>query len=76
MRSFATQAQKKKHSDVRNVEPPCPPVSCPAYSAQQNKVRQILRSSKFNVGVPNDIHEQEADRCADEVMSMPVPVRR
>lgn len=40
-------------------------------------VRRILRGThlqaKLAVGAPDDVHEQEADRVADEVMRMPGP---
>jgi hypothetical protein len=39
-------------------------------------IRQLFKSgiiqTKLNIGQPNDIYEQEADRVADQVMSMPV----
>ncbi|WP_306533317.1 DUF4157 domain-containing protein [Geobacter sp.] len=41
-------------------------------------MRQILRSpgiqTKLAIGAPDDIHEQEADRLADQVMRMPESV--
>lgn len=43
-------------------------------SAQREPVRQILRSTplqcKLAVGMPEDVHEQEADRAADNVLQM------
>ncbi|CAG0966632.1 hypothetical protein GPROT1_01228 [Gammaproteobacteria bacterium] len=75
MRTFG--AQDKKNPVVRTVRSPNPLAFCSAGAAQQTQVRQILRSpgiqTKLTVGAPDDIHEQEADRLADQVMRMPEP---
>ena len=45
--------------------------------AQRARVRRTLDSvqpqAKLTVSQPGDVHEQEADRVADEVMRMPAP---
>ena len=45
--------------------------------AQRRQIGEILRDdtlqAKLTIGQPNDKYEQEADRVADEVMSMPDP---
>ncbi|CAG0999566.1 hypothetical protein BURK2_02905 [Burkholderiales bacterium] len=73
MRTFATQ--EKRHPG--SLRSPHSADSCATSAAQQIQVRQILRSpamqAKLTVGAPDDIHEQEADRLADQVMRMPEP---
>jgi len=73
MRTFA--AQDKKHPAVRSVWSPYPATCCSTGVAEQIRMRQILRSTgiqaKLSVGSPDDIHEQEADHIADQVMRMP-----
>lgn len=49
----------------------------PQADVQRRQIGQILRSdmlqAKLTIGEPNDKYEQEADRVADQVMSMPEP---
>ncbi len=77
MQTFA--ARDKKHSATRNVRSPNPEAFSPVAVAQ-HQVRQILRTpdiqAKLSVGAPTDIHEQEADRCADQVLTILGPVRQ
>ena len=48
-------------------------------NSQRPVIRNILNSSevqtKLTIGAPNDIYEQEADRVANQVMSMSEPVQ-
>lgn len=49
----------------------------PQADIERRQIGQILRNNtvqaKLTIGQPNDKYEQEADRVADEVMSMPDP---
>ena len=49
----------------------------PAAHVQHKRIGQILRNNtiqaKLTIGQPNDKYEQEADRVAEQVMSMPEP---
>jgi len=49
----------------------------PQADVERQQIGQILRNNtvqaKLTIGQPNDKYEQEADRVADEVMSMPDP---
>ena len=49
----------------------------PQADIQRQRIGQILRNNKIQakltIGQPNDKYEQEADRVADTVMSMPDP---
>jgi hypothetical protein len=49
----------------------------PQADIQRRQLGQILRNdtlqAKLSIGQPNDKYEQEADRVADKVMSMPDP---
>jgi hypothetical protein len=49
----------------------------PQADIERQQIGQILRNNtvqaKLTIGQPNDRYEQEADRVADEVMSMPDP---
>lgn len=55
------------------------PVESHQFSGRAD-IRRILRGpklqAKLTVGAPDDLHEQEADRVADEVMRMPAPQRQ
>jgi hypothetical protein len=52
----------------------------PQADIQRQRIGEILRSNtvqaKLTIGQPNDKYEQEADRVADQVMSMPDPELR
>ena len=44
--------------------------------AVQNLIKSGTLQAKLKIGQPNDIYEQEADRVAEHVMSMPEPMVR
>ena len=73
------KAMEKKPSVSHRVSRhglPCVARSA-ATHVQHKRIGQILRNNtiqaKLSIGQPNDKYEQEADRVADQVMSMPEP---
>ena len=73
MKTFATNEKRSAAVVSRShhyVHHPMGPV-------QQVEIRHILRSTgaqaRLTIGQPDDKHEQEADRVADQVMRMPDP---
>lgn len=76
MKSFASN-EKQSARALRNKQSYVHHPIGLAQQTQQNEIGRILRSTgvqtKLTVGQPNDRYEQEADRVADQVMSMPDP---
>jgi len=62
---------------IRRMRTPNPKPGMWATQAQRAQIREILHAprpqAKLTVGEPDDSYEQEADRVADKVMSMPEP---
>ncbi len=73
MKIFAT-SQRRKRPAVRRHLGGHPQL---AHAAYRTQIRQILRGprpqAKLTVGAPDDAHEREAERVADEVTRMPAP---
>ncbi|CAG0995837.1 hypothetical protein GEOBC_02640 [Geobacteraceae bacterium] len=73
MKKFSVAKQQHSPQSLQraNMEPP----AHSPHQPQRAEVRQILRGpplqAKLTVGAPDDVHEQEADRVADEVMRIP-----
>jgi hypothetical protein len=76
MKTFEKKT-KPALSPVRRRRTPVPPSFDPAAQIQRTQIRELLRpprlQAKLTIGRPNDKYEQEADRVAEQVMSMPEP---
>ena len=74
MKTFETN-KKRSAPAARKARPYVHHPMGPVQQAQQAEIRRILRSTgtqaKLTIGQPNDKYEQEADRVADRVMTMP-----
>jgi len=68
------QSKTKHAGSARRIIPSKSAPTVPSNRKQQSQIQNILRSSgaqaKLTIGQPNDKYEQEADRVADQVMSM------
>lgn len=76
MKSFSSNEMRSAPA-LRNKQSYVHQPSGLAQQAQQKEIGRILRSTgvqtKLTVGQPNDRYEQEADKVADQVMTMPDP---
>jgi hypothetical protein len=76
MKTFATN-EKRSAPAVRKACPYVHHPMGPVQQAQQAEIRSILRSTgvqaKLIIGQSKDKYEQEADRVANQVMTMPDP---
>ena len=76
MKTFTVMEKQSAHAG-RKTHPHAHHPMGPVQQAQQANISRILRSTgaqaKLTIGKPNDKYEQEADRVADQVMSMPDP---
>jgi len=76
MKTFAAN-EKRSAPAVSRSQPSRFGYRGPEVKVQQAEIRAILRSTgaqaKLTVGQPNDKYEQEADRVAEQVMTMPKP---
>ncbi|MFQ5616353.1 MAG: DUF4157 domain-containing protein, partial [Anaerolineales bacterium] len=76
MKTFVSK-EKRSTPAVSKTRPYVYRLMGPLQLAQQAEIRRILRSTgaqaKLTVGQPNDVYEQEADRFAERVMTMPEP---
>jgi hypothetical protein len=76
MKTFAAN-EKRSALAARKARPYVHHPMGPVQQGRQVEIRRILRSTgaqaKLTIGQPNDKYEQEADRVADQVMTMPDP---
>ena len=76
MRTFAVE-HKRPRAAARRLAVPRPRAANPRLAAQRMEIGRILHGprvqTKLKVGAPDDAHEREADRVADQVMRMPEP---
>ncbi|WP_440956049.1 eCIS core domain-containing protein [Methanosarcina sp. Mfa9] len=68
---------QSRNNGCRSVNSPAEKIMFLQRTAGNQAVQRLIKSgalqAKLRVGQPNDIYEQEADRVAEQVMSMPEP---
>ncbi len=70
-------SQSRSDASLRSANSPAEKIMFLQRTAGNQAVQKLIKSgalqAKLRIGQPNDIYEQEADRVAEQVISMPEP---